>query len=525
MELDIIDSNSIVTDIINAIKDGKNIELTGSGGTGKSYMLKQIAIYLRKIGKQVCCTATTGVAAINLNMSSYKLTGSTLHSWAGVGTAQLDAKRLCGRVLGDTPARTRWENTDVLIVDEVSMLGKNLFEKLDYIGRQIRKNPKCVFGGIQLIFSGDFLQLPPVKDDWVFFAKGWEKLNLASFVLTEPKRYDDIDYFNLLMRIRSGSHTSEDITTLQSRVSSYKKLNKILKKENPEKVIKPTILYSKKVDVNRYNEMELAKLPGKAREFIAKDIYTNYDKKTRNIKVRFRRYENMLNDSMAKIVRLKIGAQVMLKCNISVADGLVNGTRGVVVAMSASDPNENIITVRFLNSKILRVKAHTWTIEDKNGCASRSQIPFILAWAYTIHKCQGATIDYAVCDLGHSVFEYGQAYVALSRVRNLKGLFIAQFVSSSIKVHPDALDYYSHLEANHNGYNDNKTGVSDDTCYSVYKLEECGTARRCNCGNNILYRVEYNSEIEEYLCEECLISEGLIEIETKYEIDFPGDEN
>ena len=404
--------------------------------THNTFSLCKIAEYLTKKSKVVCCTATTGVAAINLNVPECKISGSTLHSWAGVGLAKDIPKKLHAKVYHDKRASNRWLHTDVLIIDEVSMLGADFIDKLDYIGRGIRTEKDKPFGGIQLILSGDFLQLPPVNEEWCFKSFVWEKLDLIPFIFDKPYRYEDLDYFKLLLRVRKGNQTPEDIGKLRARTRSYDKLLKALKEAKGHNVIKPTILYSKKVDVDYYNEQELGKLSGSEIEYIADDKFTPYNKKAKHDF-----YINKLDSIAPKTISLKVGAQVMLKCNLDVKGGLVNGSRGVILE---AEPGS--VYVRFVNGTKLRVKKQNWDIEDKDGKGARSQLPFILAYSITIHKAQGCTLDYAVCDLGPNVFAPGQAYVALSRVRSLRGLFISDLYPSCIKVDKSALKHSNHLE-------------------------------------------------------------------------------
>ena len=273
--------NKTLNKIYLAIDNGENIILSGSGGTGKTFSLRKIAEYLTKQSKTIACTATTGVAAINLNVPEYKISGSTLHSWAGVGLAQGEAKKLHAKVHHDQRASKRWLYTDVLIIDEVSMLGADFIDKLDYIGRGIRSNKDKPFGGIQLILSGDFLQLPPVNEEWCFKSFVWKELDLVPFIFDKPYRYEDLDYFKLLLRVREGKQTPEDIGKLRARTRSYDKLLKALKEIEGSNVIKPTILYSKRVDVDYYNEQELDKLPGNEIEYVADDKFTPYNKKAK----------------------------------------------------------------------------------------------------------------------------------------------------------------------------------------------------------------------------------------------------
>jgi|694.fasta_scaffold03339_21 ATP-dependent DNA helicase PIF1 len=436
--------NDINQEIIDAVENGENIIFHGPGGCGKSYSIKFIANFFQSKGKKVYCTATTGVAAINLCDSEKKITATTLHSWAGVGTAKLSAQKLFYKV-AHSKARERWEDTDLLIIDEVSMLGAEFMDKLDYIGQNIKHCDKP-FGGIQVLLSGDFLQLPPVKDEWVFHSHVWNRFNLHPFIFEEPKRYDDLEYFNFLLRIRNGTHTSEDEKKIRARIKAYSKFLEIVKtnKDNVN-IIKPTFIYSKKKDVNQINEFELDKLEGETIEFIAEDSFTPY-----NNKARYDYYIELLEDSIPKAIPLKKGAQIMLKFNLDTKGGLVNGTRGVVLNIESER-----VTVRFINGKKLIIEKIPWTVEDKDGMAVRHQIPLLLAWACTNHRVQSTTLDYAVCDLGTNIFCEGQAYVALSRVRNLHGLFITEFYPPSIKVNKKALEYSKTLEELSRKYNKN----------------------------------------------------------------------
>ena len=444
--------------IIIAVENKENIILHGSGGTGKSFSLRKIATHLFNSGKTVCCTATTGVAALNLNVPEAFISATTLHSWAGVGLADATSKKLLAKVQRDDKAFVRWLSTDYLIIDEVSMFGADFFDKLDFIGRHVRQNEEKPFGGLKLILSGDFLQLPPVKDKWVFKSDAWEELDLVPFIFEEPKRYDDLDYFDLLLRVRMGEPSDEDLKKLRARVKSYRKMNKILSETDSAKVIKPTILYSRKVDVEYHNDQELDELPGKLFEFVAVDNFKAY-----NNKARYDYYIKKLDDIIPRILSYKVGAQVMLKVNRDVKKGLVNGSRGVITDIVQADDGSYQIVVKFINGRVITFGQNIWEIEDKDAFSSRAQFPLILAWACTIHRGQGATLDYAVCDLGTSVFEYGQAYVALSRLRNLRGLFISEFYPSSIKVNKTAKKYVQKLKEMAEEYEANVVGESSDS--------------------------------------------------------------
>lgn len=421
-----MEQTSKLDSIIYELNKGNNVLLSGPGGSGKTWTLGAIVENLGG-SKKISCCATTGIAAVGMNMSKKV---RTLHSWAGVGMAQKSKSKLLGEVMTNENAVKRWKTTEILLVDEVSMLGKKLFNKLDYIGKLIR-NCDLPFGGIQLLFSGDFLQLPPVKDDWVFESDVWDESNFISFVFDEPKRYNDLPYYEMLLRIRNGERKDEDMRKLMARARAYIKYQEVIKGKDENVIIKPTILYPKRIEVDTHNFIEMEKLKEPQFEYNFRDSF-----EIKNLQVSRDYYTKLLDDIIPKTLSLKKGCQVMLKYNLDVENGLINGSRGVVVGTY-----NDCCAVKFLGGKCVNITPHSWSVEDKNGSATRSQLPLILAWSLTVHKCQGSTLDYVVCDLGPSVFAPGQAYVALSRVRNLKSLFISNFHVGSIMADQKALEY------------------------------------------------------------------------------------
>lgn len=435
-----MDEDLNLENIIDVIENGQNVILHGPGGCGKTHFLRVIASTFVDRNKTVACTATTGIAAINLTIPGKKISGSTLHSWAGVGLAVDTARKLAAKVEHDDRAKKNWQSTDILIVDEVSMLAAEFIDKLDYIGRQVRREHEKPFGGLQIVFSGDFLQLPPVKAQWVFESIIWKEMIQDSlifpFVLDIPKRYADLEWFEMLLRIRKAAHTVEDVKFLRSRVKAY---DAWLKSSASRDIgsVKPTVLHSKNDDVNTENERELKKLPGEPIAFRAEDIPVHY-----NNYARTEHYKKALDEAIPEHILLKTGAQVMLKANLDVKRGLANGSRGVVMDII----NTQSVKVKWLNGSITIVDRHTWIQEDKDGKVSRVQIPLILAWSMTIHRSQGCTLDYAIVDLGPSIFIEGQAYVALSRVRSSEGLFLVEFYPPVIKVNKAALEYVESIE-------------------------------------------------------------------------------
>ena len=406
----------------------KNILLLGAGGTGKSYTIAQLQKILDERGSKYILLGTTGISSVNIG-------GQTLHRWSGTG---IDLERpgswILEQIKSNYETHQRWLSTEILILDEISMLGKHHFEVLNYIGQQIRGN-KELFGGIQLFFCGDLLQLPPVNDEWIFTSsqfKGWEAIQF-----TEPKRYPDLKYFKLLQRIRVGNMNKKDYDVLYGRFIEYRKImDKI-----DELEIKPTIIYSKKIDVFRMNEAELNKLSGKCLTYHATDTKMLTDQKEA-VSIYIERRESIIDNSVSEKIEFKIGAQVILKINHDVVNGLCNGSRGVVTEM---DFIKNEIKVKFRNNQEIWFGTHKWKSKNEAWTYTREQFPFILGYAVTIHSCQGMTLDCAIVDLGYSIFLPAQAYVALSRVRTLDGLYISKIAEKSFQADDEAVNYVQNL--------------------------------------------------------------------------------
>lgn len=461
------ENNAVYNKMYESVISGKNILLSGAGGCGKSWSIRRLVTDLIELGKNVFVTATTGVAAVNLSSGS-DIKVSTVHKFAGVGQATLDVKPLISKVKKSLAAKN-WIECDILVIDEVSMLGGSFFQKLDTIAKTLRNN-NLPFGGIQLIMSGDFMQLSPVKDIWVFLTDEWDKLELVPFILETPYRYDDMKFFEMLLRIRMGELTIQDSEILQARVKANRKMHELLAElttqHNVGEIIRPTMFYSKKCDVELFNKQELDKLPGELISFKAKDEFIRL--KTLTIED----YTKILDDDMPSSVSFKVGAQVMLRINLDVDQGLVNGSRGVV---SLIVPGEALV-VKFLNGKKVRVDLHARKYEDKNATVVRIQIPFVLAYAVSIHKAQGCTCDYAIIDIGDSIFSDGQAYVALSRCRNIEGLFISKFAPSKIKANFEAVEYDRKIKLLSRQSNYVKI-VNDN----ILNSKEHFIAHQCNC--------------------------------------------
>jgi len=401
------DQHACLVDVLQK----RNVFITGAAGTGKSFFLKFLK---EKLGHQLRVVATTGVAAINVG-------GTTLHSWAGIGLGEGTAEELAKAILENPRATGRIQKTKTLAVDEVSMLDADLFQRLDVAFRIVRKK-NAPFGGIQMVFFGDFLQLPPVagRDEQVRFAfqsPSWEEADIAVHQLTTVIRQKDSIFVETLGRVRMGVADAFVRQTLSERIGASD--------SNPK--IEPIVLECRNVDVNAFNQRRLDALPGAEFSILARD-----SGESRGIA------------SLDKVclapaeLRLKIGAQVMLLKNIDLEGGLVNGTIGVVQFVE-----EHSVGVDFGEAGFHEVQRSRWAFLDADGneLAMRDQIPLRLAYAITIHKSQGCTLSKAKVNL-RAAFAYGQAYVALSRVRDLSGLYIEDIRWESIMASPDALDFY-----------------------------------------------------------------------------------
>lgn len=412
-----------------ALNTNENIFLHGPGGTGKSTLLKEIAKQFSKQGKKVAITAATGVAAINVG-------GGTLHRFAGIGLGKDDKFKLYKKVMSKRKYIDRWRDTQVLIIDETSMIGGELFDKINYIAKKVRQR-KDPMGNLKVIISGDLLQLPPINDKWIFESESWEEFNFLIFNLRESRRYEKDEYFEMLLRIRESRHSKNDIKLLQECVTKYEKVEDDIETWD----IQPTILYSRRIDVDYHNKNELDKLDDKEYNFDAIDSFEFRENNTSEEQKAY--YKTILNDAIPERIYLKKGAQVMLRKNLDVELGLVNGSRGVVIDINVQS---NEIMVMFLNGITMPIVKDQWEIDDNDVLVIRQQIPLILAWSITIHKSQGATLDSVICDIGSSVFAFSQAYVALSRVKDIKGLYLTDLEISSIRTDPTALAYVKQID-------------------------------------------------------------------------------
>lgn len=435
-----LNSEQLIT--ANRALDGRNVFITGSAGTGKSYVLRYVIQELILIhgAKGVAVTASTGIAAVNL-------CGQTVHSFAGIGLGKGDVSRVVTKVVRDPKSNQRWLDTKVLVIDEISMIDKSLFELLDVIARTVRNDPRP-FGGIQLVLVGDFLQLPPVGDQYsglprkfCFESPLWETAGLTPandgvMSLRQVVRQSDANFAQLLNEARLGQPSA----TLMSMLAKCH----ILVKPQPNDGIIPTKLYCMNKDVDRENLEQLQNLAGTAVECEATDVW----KTTPKGGTPQRRFIlEMAEKTVPKVIGLKIGAQVMLTRNRSGSSTVMNGSRGIVVGFveSASDAGVTLPKVRFDNGRTLPIAPVEYIINGPGGDGTmvRVQVPLKLAWAMTVHKSQGSTLSRAELMLSNT-FDYGQAYVALSRVTSLDGLWFTETLKPwNIRANPTVLKHFA----------------------------------------------------------------------------------
>jgi ATP-dependent DNA helicase PIF1 len=411
---------------LGLIEAGRNIFLTGQGGVGKSELIKHVKSLWEARGKKIGITSLTGV-------SSLALRGMTIHSWAGIGLGDLSCAELLKKVR-KKPQKKNWMGTDLLVIDEISMMSPDLLLKLDFVGRAMRRCERA-FGGIQLVFSGDFCQLPPVKTDvYCFEGETWKACNLEVVQLTQNMRQSDPLFMKILSEVRMGILTPEGRALLESRLNA---------KVGKEGII-PTKLFSHRKAADEINEAGLRAIPRNdnvLQKFEAYDYISAKHEIPEHIQ---KFYVQALNKAcQAKpILYLLVGAQVMLIHNLDVKQGLVNGSCGIVIRIEEMRP-----VVRFSNGIETIIQAHDWDLTvGEDIVVSRRQIPLILSYAITIHKCQGSTLDYVEIDLGDDIFTSGQFYVALSRVRTLEGLSITNLSTRGLLSDPKVRNFYAQLE-------------------------------------------------------------------------------
>jgi ATP-dependent DNA helicase PIF1 len=440
---------------------GGNIFITGPGGTGKTRLIKYLVQFAKSMKKKIQVCALTGCAAILLGCNA-----RTLHSWSGIKLAKDTKDKVVESVLLNKHQVATWKKTDCLILDEVSMLSRKIFEIIDEIARRARRS-SAPFGGMQVIFTGDFYQLPPVgthgetdSDAFCFESPIWNMVFRREnhIELKTIFRQADPTYINILKEVREGRISEAGIQTLHARAKC------IYNAEDHGECV-PTKLFPLRAKTDYVNATMFARLVEEEHVFsiirktdcmvrmaTGKELTSVEMSGCHRLTAKEREYElSMLtvNSPCVPTLRLKKGAVVMCSINLDVPNGICNGSQGIISGFVKTSQNELLPMVRFSNGITKTIYLHYWQSEDYPMIAV-GQFPLCLAWALTIHKIQGASLDIAEIDIGQSIFEYGQTYVALSRVRSLDGLYLSAFQPEKICANPKVSTFYQNMISDHN---------------------------------------------------------------------------
>ncbi len=396
---------------LEILKTGANVFLTGEPGSGKTYVINEYVDWLLAAGVQVAITASTGIAATHIG-------GMTIHSWSGIGARDTLAPRDIDQLLQKEKLVRRMQKTKVLIIDEISMLDARLLDMVDTVLKATRQTTEP-FGGLQIIYVGDFFQLPPIAKrgeyaQYAFESGAWESSRPLVCYLSDQFRQEDELLLGLLKSIRKNEIDEEHFSLLNEQTDiSFDG-------------IEPTKLYTHNADVDSVNAGKLGELSGAIRKY---QMLGQGDKRLQELLVK--------NCLSPKTLELKEEAMVMFTKN-NFEGGYVNGTLGRVVSFDADD---GFPVVETTNKRHIRVKPTSWDVmDDGKIMASVAQLPLRLAWAITVHKSQGMSLDAAEIDLSRA-FVFGQGYVALSRVRSLKGLKMLGMSPTALRVDPKIVGY------------------------------------------------------------------------------------
>lgn len=413
---------------LKILKTGGNVFLTGEPGAGKTHTINAYVVYLRSCGIEPAITASTGIAATHIG-------GMTIHSWSGIGIKNRLDKYDLDKIATSEYISKRVNKTKVLIIDEISMLSSSMLDMIDLVCREIKQSDES-FGGMQVVLVGDFFQLPPIiKNDFrelkqnsfldeitstqtegrfAYDSGAWDRARMVVCYLSEQHRQDDKDFLSLLSAIRSDLVEEKHLEYIQERT--------IENEDMPENITK---LFSHNINVDVVNNSELNKIEEEVRVF--KMISNGNDKLVEVLKKGCLSPESL---------ELKIGAVVMCTKN-NQKEHFVNGTLGVVIDF---DDFNGYPIIKTKSGRSITVSPLEWVVEENGKIRAQiNQIPLRLAWAITVHKSQGMSLDAAVMDLSQ-VFEYGQGYVALSRVRRLSGLYLLGINDHALKVSPEVIE-------------------------------------------------------------------------------------
>ncbi|MFA6552427.1 MAG: AAA family ATPase [Candidatus Paceibacterota bacterium] len=415
---------------LEILKMGHNAFITGAAGSGKTHLLNQYIDYLRGSNADIGITASTGIAATHMG-------GMTIHSWSGIGIRDKISERDLEDMEDKRYLWKRLEKVKVLIIDEISMLHHFRLDLVEKILRSFKRNSEP-FGGIQVVLCGDFFQLPPVKREgeepthFAYHSNAWKNLNLKICYLEEQYRQSDKEFLEVLNGIRSGKISEKVLAHLNGRFD-----------KKTDVCVEPTKLYTHNINVDAENEKELQKLSGQNFEYQMTESGWGA-------------LPEILKKSCLAPEKLKLkrGARVMFVKN-NFDEGYANGTLGVV-----ADCGDGYVKVKTSRGSTINVTPQSWRIEENGkSLAEITQYPLRLAWAITVHKSQGMSLDAASVDLSKS-FEKGMGYVALSRVKTLSGLSLLGLNDIALQVNGEVLEY------------DKKFRVESEICAKELEMAE-----------------------------------------------------
>ena len=458
--------------------------VTGQGGTGKTRLIEKFVEHSirNQTVFQVC--ALTGCATILL---PEMCKARTIHSWSGIKLCKGDNQRIISNALKNRKAKASWKKVRVLIVDEVSMMSVKMLEVLDTIARKARFMNNLPFGGIQVVFVGDFYQLPPVgtmgdpaTERFCFESELWNSIFPKNnhIELKTVFRQTDSQFKEILSQIRTATLTDANSKILEGYVK---------REYNPDKYngCVPPKLYPTRAKAEFLNNLRYSKLESKeyVYEYKRHDFDENdknksgSDSKTVSIKECISREEYeyecdqlMNTSSFQEVLELKVGAVVMCTVNLDMDNGICNGSQGIITSIDETGVG-NYPVVKFTNGVKQIITPH-YIQSEEYPTISVGQIPLCLAWAMTIHKIQGATLAMASIDVGGQIFEYGQTYVALSRVQSLDGLYLSAFNAYKIRANERVIEFYAGLPELEYDIESNPTNSTNPFQKYAYKEEE-----------------------------------------------------
>ena len=404
------------TQAMRVMMSGASVFLTGAPGSGKTFVLNQFIKNAKSLKKRIAVTASTGIAATHIG-------GTTIHSWSGLGIRDEITDRDEKWLKENDRLIKRYNNVDILVIDEVSMIHGKRLDMVNQVCKWLRDSDEP-FGGIQVVLTGDLFQLPPINRgdtsiDFVHLSKSWSELSPKICYLSEQHRQEKDPLLDLLEAMRAGDINEAHFDSLSERLGI----------EAPSD-ISITKLYSHNQDVEQINDGHLKAIDDESKTFVME---------TYGVQAKI---DQLIKSVLApEILELKIGAEVMFVAN-NFSEGFVNGSRGKVIGFKDNAPLVELQS----NQKIISVEKHSWALEEDGKERARvTQYPVRLAWAITIHKSQGMSLDGAEIDLSRA-FTPGMGYVALSRARSLSGVYLKGINNTALAMHPEIFSFDEHLK-------------------------------------------------------------------------------